>query len=212
MQDPSPQGDESRTHTDQHGVGAATDDDRGSGDDETPAADGGEAAQTHTLRLELVDEPGELLRALEPVASEGGNLLSIFHERGSVTPRGRIPVEVDVSCPPGKFDAIVDAVRESGVNVVQADTEHYGEAVTAVLIGDLVETDLSDTLERIEACASASVADFSLAAADGTDDVSSARLRLAAEAGSVERALDAVRAVAEEKSLSVVEPLVEADR
>jgi ACT domain-containing protein len=217
MSGPTPDdGAESRARTDEHAVGASTagadSADGGSGDDGTAATDGAGAARTHTLRLELVDEPGELLRALEPIADEGGNLLSIFHERGSVTPRGRIPVEVDVSCPAGKFDAIVDAVRESGVNVVQADTEHYGEAVTVVLVGDLVETDLSDTLERVEACAAASVADFSLAAADGTDDVSSARLRLAAEAGSVERALTAVRSIADEKSLTVVEPLVEADR
>ena len=53
--------------------------------------DGGGRDRTYTIRLELVDEPGELLRALEPIAARGGNLLSIFHERGSLTPRGRIP-------------------------------------------------------------------------------------------------------------------------
>ena len=57
--------------------------------------------RAHTVRLELVDEPGELLRALEPVAENGGNLLSIFHERGNVTPRGHIPVEVDLEATPG---------------------------------------------------------------------------------------------------------------
>ena len=49
--------------------------------------------RSYTVRLELVDEPGELLGALEPIADNGGNLLSIFHERGNVTPRGHIPVE-----------------------------------------------------------------------------------------------------------------------
>lgn len=44
------------------------------------------AVSAYTVRLELVDEPGELLRALEPIADNGGNLLSIFHERGSLTP------------------------------------------------------------------------------------------------------------------------------
>ncbi|MFD1525915.1 amino acid-binding protein, partial [Halolamina salina] len=43
---------------------------------------------THTLRLELDDEPGELAAALEPIAEHGGNLLSVFHERGSRTPGG----------------------------------------------------------------------------------------------------------------------------
>jgi len=46
--------------------------------------------RAYTIRLELVDEPGELLRALDPIAEKGGNLLSIFHERWNVTPRGHI--------------------------------------------------------------------------------------------------------------------------
>jgi ACT domain-containing protein len=164
--------------------------------------------RAHTLRLELVDEPGELLRALSPIAENGGNLLSIFHERGSLTPRGHIPVEVDLECPPERFDSIVEALRDAGVTVIQADAERYGEAVTVLLVGDLVDTDLSDTLSELEACGTASVADFSLTTEGGTDGVSCARVRLAIESGSAERAVDQVRSIATEKDLVVVEPLV----
>jgi ACT domain-containing protein len=170
-------------------------------------ADGGEQLQAHTVRLELVDEPGELLRALEPIASHGGNLLSIFHQRGSLTPRGHIPVEIDLECPPGRLDTIVEALRENGVNVIQTDVERYRERVTVVLVGDLVETDLSDTLARVEEGPNATVVDMSLAAPNGAD-VASARLSLAAAGGAVTDALDRVREVAEEKNLRVVEPLV----
>lgn len=168
-----------------------------------------EAVRAYTVRLELVDEPGELLRALEPIAENGGNLLSIFHERGNVTPRGRIPVEVDVEATPDRFDVIVDALREAGVNVVRAGTDRYSEEVTVVLVGHLVETDLSDTLTRVEECGAASVADVSLSAPDGTHEMSSARVRFVAEAGEVDRALDIVREVAAEKNLRVIEPLAE---
>lgn len=168
----------------------------------------GDRPQAHTVRLELVDEPGELLRALEPIAANGGNLLSIFHERGSLTPRGHIPVEVDLECPPDRFPGIIDALRDAGVNVIRADREHYGEAVTLLLIGDLIETDLSDTLTRVESLASASVVDLALSGTNGTDDVSSARLRIATQTGTVDESLDAVRAIAAEKDLRVVEPLV----
>lgn len=163
--------------------------------------------RSYTVRLELVDEPGELLNALGPIAEHGGNLLSIFHERGNITPRGRIPVEVDLETTPERFEKIVEALRESGVNVVRAGAERYGEELTVVLIGHLVETDLSDTLSRFETCASASVADVSLSAPQGTDDVSSARVRLAAEAGQAEAALSVIREVAAEKDLTVIEPL-----
>ncbi|RDI71545.1 amino acid-binding protein [Halopelagius longus] len=179
------------------------------GPEEVTETDGGERPQPHTIRLELVDEPGELLAALRPISDNGGNLLSIFHERGNLTPRGRIPVEVDLECPPDRFDTIVDALRSEGVNVIQAGAERYGEELSVVLIGHLVDTDLSDTLRRIEECSSASVSDISLNAPEGREDVSSARLRLATRAGETQAAIDAVRTIADEKDLHVVEPLTE---
>lgn len=189
---------------------AETDADAGAdADEEATETDGGEQPQTHTIRLELVDEPGQLLAALEPIASNGGNLLSIFHERGNLTPRGRIPVEVDVECPPTRFESIVEALRDSGVNVIQAGSERYGEEVSLLLVGHIIDTDLSDTLRRVQQCSDASVTDFSLSAPEGTDDVSSARLRLATRAGRTQQALAAVREVADEKGLHVVEPLTE---
>jgi ACT domain-containing protein len=173
---------------------------------EEPETDGG--VHTHTVRLELVDEPGELLNALHPIADNGGNLLSIFHERGSMTPRGHIPVAVDLECPPDRFEVIVESLREAGVNVIEADTERYTEAFVVVLVGHLIETDLSDTVTRIEDHANASVVDVSLSAPDGADDVASARVRLAATAGHADDALGAVRGVADDKDLRVIEPLV----
>ncbi|KYH27940.1 threonine dehydratase [Halalkalicoccus paucihalophilus] len=161
-------------------------------------------ARAHTVRLELTDEPGELLNALRPIADNGGNLLSIYHERGNLTPRGRIPVEVDLECAPERFSGIVEALREAGINVIQAGEERYAEAVSVILVGPLIETDLSDTLRWFEECANLSVLDFSLSAPE--DDRPSARLRLAAEAGGVADALSRVRDLAAKKELLVIEP------
>jgi ACT domain-containing protein len=163
--------------------------------------------RAYTVRLELVDEPGELLRALAPIADNGGNLLSIFHERGNVTPRGHIPVEVDLEATPERFDDIVAALQDAGVNVIQAGQERYSAELTVVLIGHLVNTDLSDTLSRLRDETDGRVTDLSLSAPKGADDVSSARVRLATEEGSIGPTLKAVRAVADEKDLRVIEPL-----
>ena len=165
--------------------------------------------RSYTIRLELVDEPGELLRALEPIANNGGNLLSIFHERGNLTPRGHIPVEVDIEATEAQFDVIVQALRDAGVNVIQAGAERYSEELTVVLVGHLVETDLSDTLQRFSDCGGVSVGDVSLSAPQGTDGESSARLRLVASEGQSTDALRTVRAVADEKDLRLIEPLME---
>ncbi len=169
-------------------------------------------AQTHTIRLELVDEPGELLRALEPISAAGGNLLSIYHERGNLTPRGHIPVEVDVSCAPHRFETIVGSLRDAGVNVIQAGSERYDEELVVLLIGHLVDTDLSDTLRQIESCSDASLTDLSLSAPRGRDETSSARLRLKTRSGTNGDALSKLREIADEKGLHVIEPLTEASQ
>ncbi|MFB6360492.1 MAG: amino acid-binding protein [Halobacteriales archaeon] len=167
--------------------------------------------RAYTIRLELVDEPGELLRALEPIAEKGGNLLSIFHERGNVTPRGHIPVEVDLECPPHRFSAIVDALRAAGVNVIQAGADRYREEVMVLLVGDLIDTDLSDTLSSIEDSTSMTVVDIALSAPSGTGGESSALLRLATAPGRDGDAISAVRSVVTHKGVRVIEP-VEVER
>jgi len=169
--------------------------------------DAGPDVRAYTLRLELVDEPGALLRALRPVADNGGNLLSIFHERGSVTPRGHIPVEVDLEATPERFERITDGLRDAGVNVIQAGSERYGEDLTVILSGHVVDTDLSDTLSRIRGSERATVTDVAVAAPAGTADVSSARLGISAEPGATGEVLDRLRTVASEKDLRLVEPL-----
>jgi len=179
--------------------------------EEAPETDGGHETelQAHTIRLELVDEPGQLLAALKPIADNGANLLSIFHERGSLTPRGRIPVEVDIECPPDRFEGLLEDLRDRGVNVIQADAEEYGDEVTVVLVGHLVDTDLSDTLKKIQDCSGASVADIDLSAPAGAGSSahSSARLRLRAHAGETARVVETVRKVAAEKDIDVIAPL-----
>jgi len=188
---------------------AVTTETEDAGADPDPETDGGERPQTHTIRLELVDKPGELLAALNPIAENGGNLLSIYHERGNLTPRGHIPVEVDVECPPDRFETIVEALREEGVNVIQAGAERYGEELTILLVGDIVDTDLSDTLRRIESSTDATLADLSLSAPEGRNAASSARLRLATRTGRMDEVFAHVRDIAAEKELDVIEPLVE---
>jgi len=172
-------------------------------DDARP--DGGGRGRAYTVRLELDDEPGELLRALEPIAASGGNLLSIFHERGSLTPRGRIPVEVALEATPEGFETIVEALREAGVAVIQAGSERYSEHLTVLLVGPLVDTDLSDTLSCLERRANASVTDVSLSAPEGTEGISTARIRLSA--AEADHALSIVHDAATDKGLSVIEPL-----
>nr|WP_087714697.1 amino acid-binding protein [Natronolimnobius baerhuensis] len=184
---------------------AETDGDATADGDAEAETDGG--VRTYTVRLELVDEPGELLRALSPIADNGGNLLSIHHERGNMTPRGHIPVEVDLECPPDRFEGIVEALRDAGVNIIQAGANRYGEEISVVLVGHLIDTDLSNTLNRIQEDASAAVLDLSLSAPEGTEPVSSARVRLAIDSADIDDTLATIRSIGADKDFTVVEPL-----
>lgn len=175
---------------------------------ESVAPDGGHV-QAYTVRLELVDEPGELLNALQPIAEHGGNLLSIFHERGNVTPQGRIPVEIDVECHPDRIEDIVEGLRSAGVNVVKAGEERYNDQVSVLLIGDLIATDLSDTISQIDDHAGVSVTDLSMSAPEGTDDTASARLRIGTDRDRPRAVLEYVHEVADGKGLTVVEPQID---
>lgn len=162
---------------------------------------------TYTIRLELVDEPGALLQALNPIANNGGNLLSIFHERGNITPRGHIPVEVDLEAPPDRYDAILNGLREAGINVVQAGSERYSKSITVLLTGHIVDTDISDTLSQIRDETNTDIKELSINAPDGTQHESSARLQVATASGEVDKTLQMLRSIADDKNLQLIEPL-----
>ena len=138
--------------------------------------------------------------------------MSIYHERGNLTPRGHIPVEVDISCSPARFETIVEALRAEGVNVIQAGSERYDEELVVILVGHLVDTDLSDTLRQIESCSDASLTDLSLSAPKGRDETSSARIRLKTRSGTNGDALSKLESIAADKELQVITPLTEASQ
>ena len=91
-------------------------------------------------------------------------------------------------------------------------SRRYGESLTLVLPGHVVDTDLSDTLSRVHETTQATVTDLSLSAPEGTEDESSARLRLATEENECRATLAAVREIADEKGLRVIEPLAGGDQ
>jgi len=163
----------------------------------------------YTVRLELADRPGELLRALRPISNKGGNLLSIFHERGNITPRGQIPVEVDIEATPAQFTAIVDSLRSAGVNVIEAGSDRYKGEMSIVLVGHLVDTDLSDTLQQIQESGGASITDVALSTPLEQEDISSARLRLSTREGDSDQVIETIQSVADQKDLKLIEPSME---
>jgi len=160
-----------------------------------------------TMTLELSDEPGELLNALQPVADKGGNIVSITHQRGEVTPRGTLPVEVTFEVVEERLEDVLDSLREMGIRVAQFGEERFHESMTVVLVGHIVESDVTDTIESVEA-EDVKIVDFSLAMPDDPGETSSARLVVNATCqDKLEQAVETLNDVCERKDLVKMQPI-----
>jgi ACT domain-containing protein len=160
-----------------------------------------------TMTLELSDKPGELLSALEPVADNGGNIVSVTHQRGEVTPRGTLPVEITFEIVEKRLQDVLDSLQEMGIRVAKFGEEKFHESMTVVLVGHIVDSDVTDTIESVEA-EGVKIVDFSLAMPDETEETSSARLVVNATCQEkLEQAVETIDEVCERKDLVKMQPI-----
>ncbi|MDZ7687525.1 MAG: amino acid-binding protein [Halobacteriales archaeon] len=160
-----------------------------------------------TMTLELSDKPGELLSALEPVSDNGGNIVSVTHQRGEVTPRGTLPVEITFEIVEERLQKVLDSLREMGIRVAKFGEEKFHESMTVVLVGHLVRTDVTDTIQSVES-EGVKIVDFSLAMPDEVEETSSARLVVNATCqDKLEQAVETIDEVCERKDLVKMQPI-----
>ena len=160
-----------------------------------------------SMDLELQDIPGQLLLALQPLRDSKANIISVVHHRDRKTPRGMIPVRFVVDLDRTKIDTVKAQLKESGISVVRAGEDRFIEAVSVVLVGHVLDSDLGDTINRIDSTGFAEVMDLSLSMT-GVDEPSSAFLKIQATGkAEIQKALSILREVGSEKKLLVIEPI-----
>ncbi|HPT18884.1 MAG TPA: amino acid-binding protein [Methanothrix sp.] len=160
-----------------------------------------------SMDLELQDIPGQLLLALQPLRDSKANIISVVHHRDRKTPRGMIPVRFVVDLDRTKIDTVKAQLKESGISVVRAGEDRFIEAVSVVLVGHVLDSDLGDTINRIDSTGYAEVMDLSLSMT-GVDEPSSAFLKIQATGkAEIQKALSILREVGTEKKLLVIEPI-----
>jgi ACT domain-containing protein len=163
-----------------------------------------------SIVVELLDKPGQLLKTLEPISKGGGNILSIIHQRDKITTLKRVPVEISFSVE-SERDAkgIVERLREKGIVVKSYNEIRLVATTSAMVIGHIVKTDLSDTISRIDSTGFAEVVDMELTMPE-LNKPSSAMLTISATGEEkLEEALDILRDVCRKKNLLLVEPINE---
>ena len=160
-----------------------------------------------SMDLELQDIPGQLLLAMQPLKDNKANIISVVHHRERKTPRGMIPVRFVVEMDRSKIETVKNQLKESGISVVRAGEDRLLESVSVVLVGHVLDSDLGDTVNRIDSTGFAEVMDLSLAMT-GINEPSSAYMKIRATGkAEIQKALAILREVGAEKKLLIIEPV-----
>ena len=152
------------------------------------------------LTIALADRPGQLVKALEPIAKNGGNIISIIHEREEPS-AGFVPVSLVVDFP-SKWNLMktINDLKELGVTIVRSeeiiDTTH----ITVILIGKVDLKRLAETGIR-----NVKIVGFEVSAPTSKDACLKLELEIPTE--SVEEAIDDLRRIAEAEKALLLSPI-----
>ncbi|HDR74054.1 MAG TPA: amino acid-binding protein [Methanoculleus sp.] len=162
------------------------------------------------MKLEMKDKPGQLIAALKPISDLGGNIMAIIHQRDpSAAPGDTIDVQIMLDLPGSTLEPLVETLTAQGVNVVRIGEERLLIRRSVILIGHIMHTDLTDTVDRIDSSGLAEVAELGMVM-PAINEPSSAKITLKSSSQEeIGRAIDLLRRVAREKDLLVIEPLEE---
>ena len=161
-----------------------------------------------TMDIELKDEPGQLIMALEPVSNHKANLISVFHyhKKGTIGD-SRVQVRLVVDAKTEIIHTIKEDLESSGIRVLRVGEEKYRESLTVLLLGHVVRSDIKDTIGRIDSTGIAEVSDMALSMPE-IGGPSSASLKInAVGRDEMEQTVDLLKQIAAEKSLLLILPV-----
>jgi len=149
------------------------------------------------LTLALPDRPGQLLRALEPIAKNSGNIISIIHEREKPT-EGYVPVSLVVDFPSNQnFRRAMSDLRSLDIAITKSEEIVEKTKITVILIGKI---DLKKIIEtKIE---DGRVTGFEVSAP--TSNEACVKVDLEVPINSVDKVLEEVKRVAKEKNALLI--------
>ncbi|MFQ6136635.1 MAG: ACT domain-containing protein [Candidatus Hydrothermarchaeales archaeon] len=161
-----------------------------------------------SLDLELKDIPGQLVKALEPISKYGGNIVSVVHLREGRGKGNRVPVHIIFEIDDQKgIDRITNDLERRDIWISKIGRVKRKEKIVVMIIGHVVDTDIRDTIDKINEIEGVMVADLSLTMPH-PDQETSAIMDI--EVDSLEKAKAAIARlgeIAEEKDLLVVKSL-----
>ncbi|NLI62396.1 MAG: amino acid-binding protein [Methanosarcinaceae archaeon] len=161
-----------------------------------------------SMDIELKDEPGQLILALDPISKRKANLVSVFHyHKKKSSGSDLIQVRLVINSNEPTIKNIFNDFEELGIRVLRIGEEKYSESLTVLLLGHVIHTDLKDTIDRIDNSGFAEVVGMSLSMPE-ISKPSSASLEIhAAGQKEMEKTIEILRETAIEKDLLLILPI-----
>ncbi len=118
------------------------------------------------LVLELLDVPGQLLDALNPIGRLGANIVAVIHQRDVKTERGTIPVQITIEGDEETLNTVLKKLESDGIQIMRVDGILRKEKITTIFIGNIVDQDVKDTVNILNQLEGVRVADLDLKMSD----------------------------------------------
>ncbi|MBR4447913.1 amino acid-binding protein [Methanobrevibacter sp.] len=154
------------------------------------------------LVLELLDSPGQLVKALEPISNYGVNLVTVIHKRDYKNDNGNVPVQLTIEGEQEDLKSIVNKYEELGFSIIEMDGVVLKEKITTVFFGHIVDQDLRDTMDRINALDGVVIVAFDIKL--NGEEKSTALINIEADIGRKQDVFNRIAEIAEEKDLLVI--------
>ncbi|WP_298498562.1 amino acid-binding protein [uncultured Methanobrevibacter sp.] len=154
------------------------------------------------LVLELLDIPGQLVSVLEPISSLGANLVTVIHKRELKNEQGMVPVHLTIEGERENLFNVIQKFDDLGFSIVEMDGVVKKEMVSTILYGHIVDKDVRDTMDRINALKGVTVAGFDIKL-DGERE-STALVTVETDYGKKQFVFDKIKEIAEEKDLVMI--------
>ena len=154
------------------------------------------------LVLELLDAPGQLVKVLEPISTVGVNLVTIIHKRDYKNDDGRVSVQLTLEGEHEDLKNVVNTIEELGFTIIEIDGVVKKEKITTILFGHIVDQDLRDTMDRINALDGVVIVAFDIKL--NGEEKSTALINIEADVGLKKTVFDRIAEIAEEKELLVI--------
>ena len=154
------------------------------------------------LILELQDVPGQLISVLEPISSLGANLVTVIHQRDLKNEKGMIPVQITIEGEKDNLKEVIEKVTEMKITILEMDGIVIKEKLVTILIGHVIDTDIRDTMDKINTIEGASVVGLDVKLKEKSE--SSAMVLVESDSGKTQNVLNKIQEIGSNKGLLVV--------